>query len=187
MSHAEDAFTDPELASLAQAGRESAYRELMVRHRDAVFRLARTYAGDPDEALDLTQEAFIAAFVALDRYDGERPFRPWLLRIALNKCRDWSRRRAVRRFFAFASPLVEADAIPDPAADPEIQTGDTRELARVQNAISRLPAGLKGPLILTAIEGLSQAEAAAALELSEKAVEVRIYRARKKLDEMLRG
>ena len=187
MTDADQAFTDAELVRLAHAGRQSAYRELMARHRDAVFRLARSYAGDADDALDLTQETFIAAFAALDRYDVRRPFRPWLLRIALNKCRDWSRRRAVRRFFAFAAPLEEARAIPDPAADPEARASDARELARVSAAIAKLPAGLKEPLILTAIEGLSQAEAAAILRLSEKAIEVRIYRARRKLEQLLRG
>jgi RNA polymerase sigma-70 factor (ECF subfamily) len=185
VSGKDEAFIDAELAGLARAGRQSAYRELMARHRDAVFRLARSYAGDADDALDLTQEAFIAAFAALDRYDGERPFRPWLLRITLNKCRDWSRRRAVRRFFAFAAPLDDARAVADTAADPEAQTGDARELARVSAAIAKLPASLKEPLILTAIDGLSQAEAAATLGLSEKAIEVRVYRARKKLSEDL--
>ena len=185
MSGGDKAFSDTELAGLARAGRQAAYRELMARHREAVFRLARSYAGDPDEALDLTQEAFIAAFAALDRYEASRPFRPWLLRIALNKCRDWSRRRAVRRFFAFAAPLDAAQAVPDPAADPEEQTADARELARVSAAIAKLPANLKEPLILTAIEGLSQAEAAATLGISEKGVEVRVYRARKRLAEIL--
>lgn len=185
MSGGDKALSDTELVRLARAGRQAAYRELMARHRDAVFRLARSYAGDPDDALDLTQEGFIAAFAALDRYDPARPFRPWLLRIALNKCRDWSRRRAVRRFFTFAAPLDEAHAVPDPAADPEEQTADARELAKVSAAIANLPKSLKEPLILTAIEGLSQAEAAAALGISEKGVEVRIYRARKRLAEIL--
>nr|WP_232328842.1 RNA polymerase sigma factor [Sphingomonas horti] len=173
------------MAARARGREQAAYRELMTRHRDAVFRLARSYAGDADDALDLTQEAFIAAFAALDRYDPSRAFRPWLLRIALNKCRDWSRRRAVRRLLLFATPVDDARATPDPAADPETRTGDVRELERVSAAIARLPASLKEPLILTAIEGQSQAEAAATLGLSEKAIEVRVYRARRRLSELL--
>src|SRR3546814_7990247 len=61
--------------------------------------------GDVDEAMDLTQEAFVAAFAAIDRYDSERPFRIWISRIAINKCRDWARRRKVRAFFARALPI----------------------------------------------------------------------------------
>jgi RNA polymerase sigma-70 factor (ECF subfamily) len=182
-----EAFTDAELVAMARAGKQSAYKELMARHRDAVFRLARSYAGDADDALDLTQEAFIAAFAAMGRYDASRAFRPWLLRIALNKCRDWSRRRAVRRLFLFAAPIDEAHALADPSAGPDAQTADARELELVSAAIAKLPASLKGPLILTAIEGLSHAEAAATLGLSEKAIEVRIYRARKKLSEVFDG
>ncbi|WP_309503233.1 MULTISPECIES: RNA polymerase sigma factor [Sphingomonas] len=185
MTVGNEAFTDAELAARARGREQAAYRELMTRHRDAVFRLARSYAGDADDALDLTQEAFIAAFAALDRYDPSRAFRPWLLRIALNKCRDWSRRRAVRRLLLFATPVDDARATPDPAADPETRTGDVRELERVSAAIARLPASLKEPLILTAIEGQSQAEAAATLGLSEKAIEVRVYRARRRLSELL--
>jgi RNA polymerase sigma-70 factor (ECF subfamily) len=76
--------------------------------------------------------------------------------------------------------------VPDPAPDAEAQTADARELARVEAAIAKLPTGLKEALILTAIEGQSQADAAATLGVSEKAVEVRVYRARKKLQEILR-
>jgi len=90
---------DRTLAARALAGQHSAYSALMRRHRDAVYRLARGPVGDGDEALDITQEAFVAAFAALARYDGARPFRVWIARITLNKCRDWGRRRAVRRFF----------------------------------------------------------------------------------------
>lgn len=117
--------------------------------------------GDADDALDLTQEAFISAFAALYRYDASRAFRPWMLRIVLNKCRDWSRGRAVPRLLLFAAPVDKARTIPDPAGDPKTQAGDARELERVWTAIAKLPVSLKEPLILTAIEGLPQADAAA--------------------------
>ena len=100
--------SDGELAALALAGRQDAYRELLARHRESVFRLVRASVGDPHEALDITQETFIAAFSALGRYDHERPFLAWLKHIALNKCRDWARRRKVRAFFTRAMPLEMA-------------------------------------------------------------------------------
>src|SRR3546814_18300648 len=64
--------------------------------------------GDADEAMDLTQETFVSGFSALDRYDGDRPFRTWIARIAPNKCRDWARRRTVRAFFSRALQLANA-------------------------------------------------------------------------------
>lgn len=185
-----DPGSDPDdrtLAARALAGQQSAYGALMARHRDAVWRIARGHVGDGDEALDITQETFVAAFAALARYDGVRPFRVWIARIALNKCRDWARRRAVRRFFAFARPLDDALAIATPDATPEDAAHSRRELARINAAIAALPANLKDVLLLRTIEQMSQAEAAQVLGVTEKAVETRLYRARAKLAEILRG
>ena len=89
--------SDGDLVALSLAGRDDAFAEIVQRHREPIFRLVRGYVGNPEEALDLVQESFISAFKHLDRFDQERPFRSWLARIAINKCRDWARRRAVRR------------------------------------------------------------------------------------------
>lgn len=178
--------SDADLVGLALAGMQSAYGELMRRHREGVFRIARGQTGDATEALDVTQEAFVSAFAALERYDRARPFRLWITRIAINKCHDWARRRAVRRFFTFARPIEEADAVADWTQTPEEAVGSRGELARINAGIAALPATLKDVLALRALEGLSQAEAAQILGISEKAVETRLYRARNKLAQWLR-
>lgn len=178
---------DRTLAAQALAGRQDAYGALMARHRDAVWRLARGHVGDADEALDITQETFVAAFAALARYDGARPFRVWIARIALNKCRDWARRRAVRRFFTFARPIDDALSIADVAQTPEETLQSREQLAQINAAIAALPANLKDVLLLRTIEGMGQADVAQLLGLTEKAVETRLYRARAKLTEILRG
>ena len=178
---------DAALVALALGGRQAAFAALLARHREAVFRLARNHLGNDADALDVTQECFISGFAALARYDPARPLRGWLLRIALNKCHDWGRRRAVRRLFAFARPLDEALAVADGAPDPEAALGAAQGLERIRTALAALPAQLKEPLILCAIEGLSQDEAAALLGISRKAVETRIYRARMKLSALLEG
>ncbi|QGN53444.1 RNA polymerase sigma factor [Novosphingobium sp. Gsoil 351] len=177
--------SDAELAALVLAGRQDACRALLARHRETVFRLVRASIGDEHEALDLTQEAFIAAFAAIGRYDGNRPFPVWLKRIALNKCRDWARRRKVRSFFVRAVPLEAAVDLPDDAVPADVLASDRAELARAVAAISRLPARLREVLALRTIDELSQAEAAAVLGVSEKTVETRLYRARAKLKAML--
>jgi len=173
--------TDRELAALAASGRQDVYREFLARYKSPVFRLIRSTVGDEGEAMDLTQETFVAGFAALDRYDGDRPFRTWISRIALNKCRDWGRRRAVRAFFARALPLESAHdvAIETPSID--MQASDRAELARVQRAIAALPSNLREVIVLRGVEELSQAEAAELLGVSEKTVETRLYRARAKL------
>ena len=177
---------DGELAALAVAGRQTAYAELLSRHREAIFRLVRGMIGDADAAVDITQEAFIAAFAALKSYDGNRPFRTWVSRIAINKCRDWARRRAVRRFLSFAMPIETAVSVADETIPVDRQLADRAELARVSEAIARLPGTIREPLVLRTIEGLSQSETAEVLGISEKAVETRLYRARHKLTEFLR-
>ncbi len=186
MTFALDDCSDGELAALSIADRAHAFPVLMRRYEARVYRVVRGLVGDPDEALDLVQETFVAAYLALGRYDRARPFGAWVSRIALNKCRDWARRRAVRRLLTFAVALD--DSVFDIAADTvavDDALDDRRMLARVSRAIPQLPSRLKEPLILCAIEGLSQGEAAATLGISEKAVETRIRRARAALTKIL--
>ena len=180
------ALSDGELVALSLAGRQAAFAEILHRHGQAVFRLIRGYIGDADEALDLAQDTFVAAHQALRRYDAARPMRTWLSAIALNKCRDWGRKRTVRRFLSFAGPIdARAEAVPEDTVGIEAAAADREELDRVTRAIAELPAALKEPLILRTIEGASQAETAALLLISEKAVETRLHRARVKLLEKL--
>lgn len=179
--------SDGELAALALSGQQLAYREFLRRYKKPVYRLIRGSIGDADEALDLTQETFVAAFSALKRYDSERPFRHWVARIALNKCRDWSRRQAVRSFFRKARPIEEAFYLSSDAPSPEAEAGDRAELDYVRTAVSRLPHKLREVLAMCAIEEMSQLEAAEALGVSEKTVETRLYRARNSLRKMLKG
>lgn len=186
MTSAGGDHSDGELAALALAGRQSAYRELMNRHRSPIYRLVRGAIGDADEALDLTQETFVAAFQALRTYDPGRSFRPWVSRIAINKCRDWRRRRAVRRLIAFALPLEAGMAVSDHGVPVDQGLLDREDLRRVSIAIAALPGAVREPLVLRAIEGLSQAETAGVLGISEKAVETRVRRARARLSEILR-
>ena len=177
-------LSDGELAALTIAGRQDAFAEIMRRHREPIFRLVRGHIGHEDDALDLVQECFVSAFRSLDHYDPARPLRAWLSRIAINKCRDWGRRRAVRRLFSSSAPWDAAAAeVRDPAPAADDVAADRQELETLWRAVSALPAKLKEPLILRAIEGLTQAETADVLGISEKAVETRLYRARKKLSD----
>lgn len=178
---------DAALVRRALAGEQLAARQLVERHREAVYRLARSATGDAEEAFDITQEAFVAAFAALHRYDPARPFRGWIAAITLNKCRDHARRRAVRRFLGMPMPDNAADWIAEDAPSTETIAADRGELAATARAITALPASLKDVLVLRTIEGLSQDETAKALGISGKAVETRLYRARQKLGQAVRG
>ncbi|MDQ2878576.1 MAG: RNA polymerase sigma factor [Pseudomonadota bacterium] len=175
-------LSDGELAALSLAGREAAFTEIVRRHRDRLYRLALGNVGDGDEALDIVQETFVAAHQALKRYDPARPMRVWLAAIAINKCRDWARRRAVRRLFSFALPIdASIENMADDRPGHDVETADRQEMARLRRAIADLPTSLREPLVLHVVEGISQAETAGILAITEKAVETRIRRARVRL------
>lgn len=170
---------DAALVAAVLAGDQRAFTQLMRRHKDSLYRFVRGYVGDASEAYDLVQEAFIAAWRALTRYDQRRSFPVWLKRIAINKCRDWRRRRAVRQFF------YKADDIHRPGLDVEapapLTSNPEEELIRLDAAIAALPANLKEPLLLSLTEDMSHRDIGEALGLSAKTVEMRIYRARRAL------
>jgi RNA polymerase sigma factor (sigma-70 family) len=173
---------DPEDARLVQAARagdQRASAAIVNRHKAALHALVTRITGDGDAALDIVQEAYVAAFGALDRYDPARPLRAWLARIAINKARDWQRRRSVRRFLGGIWPGGHDAASDTPGAD-RIVSG-REEVARLQRALDSLPSRLREVIVLRTIEGLDQAETAALLGISAKAVETRLYRARRSL------
>lgn len=178
---------DAELARLAAAGDDHAFAELVRRHQDGLYRLLRRYVGEPEDAYEATQEAFIAAWGALKRYDPARPFGAWLRTIAINKARDRGRRTAVRRLFFSARPLddLPAEHAADAAPGAEQDLLRREREAALDRAIAALPARLRAPLVLTAFDGRSHAEAGEILGVSAKTVEMCVYRARKRLAEAL--
>lgn len=178
---------DGALAALSLAGDQRAFAEIVRRHKQLLYRIIVRLVGQEDDALDLVQESFVAAHGALRRYDPDRPMRAWLSRIAINKARDWRRRERVRAAFRFALPLQEAPEIVDERVSVEAETAHKRELADVQRRIARLPRALREVLVLRTIDDLSQGEVADILGISGKAVETRLYRARRRLAEPPRG
>ena len=179
--------TDGELAALCLSGRQLAFAEIVRRHKEPLHRLVARMIGDEDEALDIVQEALVSAHRALRSYDMARPMRAWLSRIAINKARDWRRRRAVRRLISVILPIDHVAKAADETPSVETRASDRQELNRVAAAIAALPGSLRETLVLRTIEGLSQAETAETLGVSEKAVETRLYRARQKLAERIQG
>ncbi|MFI4964327.1 MAG: RNA polymerase sigma factor [Caulobacterales bacterium] len=178
--------SDAALAHLAAAGDDQAFARLVRRHKDGIYRLLRRYTADPDEAYEAVQEAFIAAWKALGRYDADRPFLTWLQTIAINKARDRGRRMAVRRMvFGGAGLEGEAMAAADPREAADQAVIDRQLARRLDKAIGQLPGALKEALLLTAFEGYSHVQAGHMLGVSAKTVETRAYRARKLLAQRL--
>jgi RNA polymerase sigma-70 factor (ECF subfamily) len=168
-----------DLARRAANGDRGAFSTLMMRHKEDLYRFVRRRVADPEEAYDIVQKAFVSAWRAIDRFDPQRPFRAWLRSIALNKCRDHARRTFVRKAHFGAAPVNGVDSLREDRASPEDVLIARDELAALSRMVAALPQHLRDALMLTAVDGMSQAAAAAALNCSIKAVEYRVSRARK--------
>src|SRR5438876_11886513 len=88
---------DSNLVRAAQAGAQEAYGELVRRYQDHLYTVISGMVPDPEDALDLTQETFVKAYMALGRFRQEAGFYTWLYRIALHLCIDYGRRRQRRQ------------------------------------------------------------------------------------------
>lgn len=169
----------------ARQGDLAAFNELVVEYEGLVFNLCFRMAGQRQTAEDLAQEAFIAAWRNISSLRGDA-FRPWLLRIAANACRDELRRRGRRPATSLDTALEEGMPEPADAAPlPEASLLDHELSGRVEAALSRLPAEQRLAVVLCDIEGLDYTEIAAVMKTSLGTVKSRIARGRLHLREAL--
>jgi RNA polymerase sigma-70 factor (ECF subfamily) len=172
--------SDAELVSLSLKGSEAAFATLAGRYKNWLFRFIRCYFREESVAQDILQETFISAWRALETCDTARPLSAWLRQIALNKCRDRARHQAVWRFLIPWSGAYEL-TVPDATKAADEGMVESETMVRLRTAIDSLPLKLKSALILTALEELSHAEAAAIMKTTPKSIEGLVYRARKRL------
>jgi RNA polymerase sigma factor (sigma-70 family) len=164
------------LVERARGRDRAAFEELVRRHAERLHAVVLRFVGDPEEAREVTQEAFLRAWRGIDRFQGQSRFFTWLYRIGINE----AKRRAKRRPPASTrslddEPVPEA---PDWSEAPEtrLEQSDLRDA--LEDAIRALPVEYRAPLILRDIEGLSTAEAAEVMDLGEAAFKSRLHRAR---------
>lgn len=154
-----EAETDGALAALAREGDDDAIAELVRRHLPAVLTLAYRMTSDHALAEDAAQEAFVKAWRNLAKYDEEKPFRPWMLRIARNAALDLLRKRRALPFSMLSGddddgPAFE-DSIKDAAPLPD-EVFERAELgAEVAAALGQLPERDRSVLVLRYEDGLS--------------------------------
>ncbi len=170
------------LIAAARGGDRAAFDRIVGRHAPRLVALAARMLASHADAEDAVQNALASAWLALPRFDPDKPIGPWLTTITINKCRDAMRSRALRRLFRFDSS-DRMEALADPAPGQDQHLADRQMLALVHREIARLPQRLKEPFVLVTFDGRSQAEAAQILGITPKAIETRIYRARARLRE----
>ena len=159
----------------ARQGDGAGWETLVGQHQQAVFRLAYLLLGDAAEADDVAQETFIRAYRALDRFDVNRPLRPWLMRIAANLARN--RRRSVGRYFAAVQRLIRAEPGAAFAASAQAQLVERERAHSLWQAVRRLGPADQEIIYLRYFLELSEAEAADTLDIPDGTVKSRTHRA----------
>lgn len=176
---------DRPLIERLQGGEDLALNELIGRHSEPLFRFAWRYLQDETAARDVVQETFVRVYFKAATYRPRAAVKTWIYSIAINLCRDRSRKLSRdRRNLPMDRPLADDQSIedlPDALPTPSEASLIKERFGLLERAIGELPPGLRGPLVLCALEGRSHREAAEILGASPKAVELRLYRAKAKL------
>ena len=170
--------TDEDVVQQVLAGNTALYELLMRRYNERLYRAARAITRDDREAEDVMQQAYVNAFANLRQFNGQARFATWLTRIAINESLARVRRNRKYESFDEDSSNVETFMPRNPPPDPERQafTGELREL--LECAIDGLPGGAREVFVLREVEGLSTAETAESLGVSEDVIKTRLSRAR---------
>ncbi len=171
--------TERDWIQRAQRGDAQAFDRLVARYYRRVYTLCLRLLDDPAEAEDATQEAFWRAYRHLNRYDPQRPFRPWLLSIAAHHALDRLRRRRRR---SEQQPWPDATPAAEEASPEEVLLQRETQ-ALVQRCVNDLPPLDRALVLLRYWEEASYEEMAQALGLTVSAVKSRLFRARRALAE----
>jgi RNA polymerase sigma-70 factor, ECF subfamily len=175
--------TDRELVNAAREGDGEAFGLLVRRHQRRVYRLAVHLLKSGAEAEDVTQETFVRAYGALDRFDGRSEPFTWIYRICVNLSLNALRSRKTRRASSPDDPRIEGLLIDNrPAGGSPARSSADKQLGRaLVEGIDELSDTLRTTLVLVCIDGLSHAEAGEVLGCPEGTVAWRVHEARKKL------
>lgn len=177
-----NASPDRDLILRARRGETDAFGELVTRYQTAVFNVCYRLVGERREAEDMAQEAFIRAYERLASYDHERPFGPWMRRVAANLCLN-----RLASLPAAAQPEVDEERDPDdPAQRPEAVSEQRDDAQHLRTALASLPVHYRAVIELRHYQELSYEEIAESLQLPLSDVKSHLFRARKLLAEKLK-
>lgn len=174
-----DGREQEELIRRARQDDATAWEALVRDHQAPVFRLAYLLLGDAADAEEVAQEAFVRAYLNLDRFDAERPFRPWILQIARNLARN--RQRALGRYWTHLRRWWRQQ--PPPVAEPAHH--DRAQARLLWQAVRRLKPAWQEVIYLHYFLQLPVTETAAALEIAPGTVKSRLHRARQALKQLI--
>lgn len=183
------------LVERCRRGDRQAFRTLVDRYQRKVYSLALSFVRDPDEARDVSQEAFLKVFRHLNTFQGTASFYTWVYRITVNLCIDRLRRAGRGGQVLFDEEYSHAE-VGSPADslsprrlgfDPARAFQDKELRQRLLGALGQLSEPHRVVLLLREVDGLSYQEMAEVLEVAEGTIMSRLFHARKKMQDLLRS
>lgn len=179
-----DALADEVLVQLCLGGDRAAFAEIVRRYQKQIFSLTYRLTNHVEDAQDLAQEVFLKLYQVLDKYDGNRPFFPWMYKVASNVCYTALRKKP-QQDVPLEKVIEFAPLVPKKESQPEDYT-EARETQRlVQQAIAELPENYRVPLVLRYLEDLSYQQIAEVMDLPVSTIETRLFRGKSLLQKRL--
>ncbi len=188
-----EALGDFDLVKRARKGDDAAFAKLVVRYQRKVYSVALGMTKNPEDAMDITQDAFVKIHRYLNKFQGNASFYTWIYRIVINLCIDHIRREGRRANTDFdektrysSEEMVGTEILAQRQDVSPSKMLSRKELAtRIQDAVSELPEYHQAVIIMREIEGFSYTEMADTMNLSKGTVMSRLHHARQKLKKAL--
>ena len=185
--------SDLNLVKRVRNGEKAAFRELVERYQRKVFSIAFGMVNNREDAMDLSQDAFLKVYHNLDRFEGSSSFYTWLYRIVVNVCIDHIRRTGKRIQVDYDDAILRDVAVDGEdrirpsilGIDPVKAHGRKELLGEIRRALDELSPIHKEAIVLRELEGLSYQEMAEVMGVSKGTVMSRLHHARKNLQALL--
>jgi RNA polymerase sigma-70 factor (ECF subfamily) len=182
---------DEALVGWAQKGDTEAFEELIFRHRDKIYARAMMMMRNEDEALDLSQEAWVKAWQRLHQFQGDSSFATWMTRIVINLCLDQIRRQKKMRAESIEQIEEEAGGVerqmPVEHVNPTEGLEKEELRIRIDEAMAKLTEAHRTVLVLHEFQGLEYKEIAKKVGISIGTVMSRLFYARRRMASLLQG